>query len=369
MSSVVPFDEAARLEALNRYEHIESEADPLFDNLATVAAAVCHASIAQIGLMDRDYLWIKSDVGPANGRIPRRTSFGPYAICKRGETVVVPDIRQDSRFAGNPMLSYDPPVRFFAAVPLIEPTGHTIGTLVVVDNRPRSLSVAQQSMLNALANHAVTLLELQQDVRRLQGEISERSNYERRTAEWQHQLVAINAALCVESSTDSLTGLANRRAFDQQLEAEIQRAHRLLYPLSLLMIDIDHFKGINDAFGHPAGDQVIRQVAANIRHALRTTDYAARIGGDEFVAILPGTDLHGARVIAERCRLGLEAHPWRQQPVHISVGIGQLSPGSLDGSALVEDADRSLLRAKELGRNQVAHANGLAYAIRTGTTG
>ena len=354
MQSPVPFDEVARLEALHRYELSENEGDPLFDNLVAMAAVVCRTPIAHIGLLDHDRLWIKSGVGLARRRVPRHASFSAYAICKKGEVLVVPDTRRDCRFAHNPLLALDPPVRFCAAAPLIEPSGYAIGTIVIMDYEPRTMSAAERLELRLLAQHGVALLEYRQQVRRLERELSERTMYERRIAVLQHQLVATNAALCIDSLTDSLSQLGNRRAFDQHLAEEVQRARRLLYPVSLLMIDIDYFKQFNDAYGHPLGDQIIQCVAKVLGQAVRTTDFVARLGGDEFAAILPGTDLHGARIMAERCRIAIENERWPHEPVRISVGIGQLSPGAQDGSALVDDADRSLLNAKQNGRNRVA---------------
>lgn len=366
MQTPVAFDEMARLEALNRYELTESEADPLLDTLATMAAAACNTPIAQIGFLDRERLWIKSAIGLQPRQVPRRASYNAYAICKQGEVLVVPDATVDWRFARNPLLAHDPPVRFVAAAPLIEPSGFAIGTIVVMDYQPRGLLESEQRELRMVAAHAIALLEYRQQVRRLECEIAERTAYERRIAVQQQELLASNAALSVESLTDSLSHLGNRRAFEQQLATAVRHARRLLYPLSLLMIDIDQFKGINDTFGHAAGDQIIRRVARVIGQIVRATDFAARFGGDEFAAILPGTDLRGARVIAERCRAAIEKEPWQRAPVRISIGIGQLSPGAVDGSALIEDADRSLLRAKQQGRNRIADMTPLRLAVAAG---
>ena len=354
MTSPVPFDELSRLEALHRYDLLESESDPLFDDLVAMAATVCRTPIAQIGFLDRERLCVKSAVGLPVRSLPRRESFSAYAICKQGEILVIPDTHQDWRFAKNSLVAHDPPVRFLAAAPLIERSGYAIGTLIVMDYQPRERSEAQQRVLRSLAQTAMALLEARQTVRRLEGEICERVAYERRFAEVHKQLLATNAVLSVESLTDSLTHLGNRRAFEQHLVAEVNRAHRLGYPLALLMIDIDHFKQFNDTYGHPLGDQIIRDVSDLLGRTVRTTDFVARLGGDEFVAILPGTDLHGARIMAERCRLAIETETASKRPVHISVGIAQLPSGAVDGSALMADADRSLRRAKQQGRNQVA---------------
>ena len=95
--------------------------------------------------------------------------------------------------------------------------------------------------------------------------------------------------------------------------------HRLLYPLALLIVDVDSFKHINDAFGHPTGDEVLRKVAQVLKRACRDTDFVARFGGDEFAVLLPGTDLQGARIIAERCRVAVEKLAWPEHPVRVSL--------------------------------------------------
>lgn len=354
MTSPIPFDEVARLKALNRYGLLTREADPLLEDVVAMAAMVCQTPIAQIGFLGRDRLWIKAGVGLPLRRVPRRASFSAYAICKQGEILVVQDTYEDWRFSENPLLAHTPAVRFFAAVPLIEPSGFAIGTLIVMGYQPRGLSDKERRVLCALAQTAMALIEARQMVRRLEGEISERIAYERRSNVRQDLLVAANAALCAETLTDSLSQVGNRRAFEQYLDSELQRVRRLSYPLSLLMIDIDHFKQFNEDYGHQTGDEIIRSVAQVIGRTIRTTDFVARIGGDEFVVLLPNTDARGARIMAERCRGAIEAEASPQHPVHISVGIAQLSPQTLDGPALIAAADQALRRAKQLGRNQVA---------------
>jgi diguanylate cyclase (GGDEF)-like protein len=119
------------------------------------------------------------------------------------------------------------------------------------------------------------------------------------------------------------------------------------------MIDIDNFKHINDTFGHPAGDQVIRRVAEVIARSVRVTDYVTRIGGDEFMVILPTTDQVAAATLAERCRSAVESSRWPNQRVRVSIGVAQLSPYASDAAALIVAVDQCLLRAKRAGSNRV----------------
>ena len=166
-----------------------------------------------------------------------------------------------------------------------------------------------------------------------------------------------NAQLEVLAATDGLTGLANQRAFQERLAAEISRAARHDTPLALVLLDVDHFKPYNDTFGHPAGDDVLRGIARILQESARASDIAARCGGEEFVLVLPMTDAPGAATIAERLRAAIEAAPWPHRAVTVSVGVCVLNMEMDDGGDLIASADRALYAAKAGGRNQV-HLSG-----------
>lgn len=176
------------------------------------------------------------------------------------------------------------------------------------------------------------------------------------------EMVAAQAAMALQNArlavTDSLTSLYNRRYFEQALELECERARRSGRPIGLLLIDIDHFKRYNDRFGHQAGDAVLRSVAATLADHLRRTDIVARIGGEEFAAILPENDTHAVAAAAERLRRAVEARPtlvFEGHPlpgVSISVGGTSLRNASLSPRALIRTADQALRQAKRSGRNQ-----------------
>jgi len=157
------------------------------------------------------------------------------------------------------------------------------------------------------------------------------------------------------AATDALTGVANRRTLDVTLRHEWFRALRSTQPLSLLMIDADHFKAFNDRHGHPQGDQALRQLAKVIRENIRRpADLVARYGGEEFSVILPDTDAEGALTMAERIRLAVEQLEGIAAPMTVSVGVSTWS-GDPDTSLeqLLFNADRALYQAKEAGRNRV----------------
>ena len=162
------------------------------------------------------------------------------------------------------------------------------------------------------------------------------------------------------ASQDALTGLANRRAFDEGLEAEWRRCQRAGQMLSVIMIDVDHFKTYNDTYGHPQGDACLRSVGSVLAGvAARTGDLAARYGGEEFAVVLPGTNAIGARVVAERIRAAISAlnipHTDSSAAEHVTVSVGAVSADAskLAPNVLLLAADQALYAAKTLGRNRV----------------
>jgi diguanylate cyclase (GGDEF)-like protein len=155
--------------------------------------------------------------------------------------------------------------------------------------------------------------------------------------------------------TDGLTQLANRRSFDRALERELHRAERTEGRLSIVMLDIDHFKALNDNFGHVVGDTVLRQVAAALRECGREYDTIARYGGEEFAAVLPGCSSALALKVAERLRRAVEETP-TDVPVTASAGVATYPYDGSDVSSLLEAADQALYGSKNAGRNQVRSA-------------
>lgn len=162
-----------------------------------------------------------------------------------------------------------------------------------------------------------------------------------------------------QASTDELTNLFNRRYFFEQAEKELGRARRHNSALSLIAIDIDYFKKINDQYGHPAGDAALIEVANNLKNMARNEDIVARIGGEEFSLLLPQTDLQEAIKVAERICLYHNEFPCegidgQQYPLTLSIGVSTLSESDADFSSLVTRADQALYQAKQSGRNKVA---------------
>jgi diguanylate cyclase (GGDEF)-like protein len=166
------------------------------------------------------------------------------------------------------------------------------------------------------------------------------------------------AVLAAQSERDALTGVYNRRKLGQVLEIEIKRARRYDQPLSLMMFDIDHFKRVNDTYGHLIGDDAIKHVATTGVKTLRNTDFVARYGGEEFVALLPGEALGGAQIAAERLRAAAAARfpisSGGDLAVTISIGVTSLRTDTVDATTLLSEADQALYVSKEGGRNRVS---------------
>lgn len=170
------------------------------------------------------------------------------------------------------------------------------------------------------------------------------------------------ATLEAETITDPLMGIYNRRHLDRRLEEEFDRARRYGFPLTLLLLDIDHFKKVNDEHGHPAGDLVLKGIGGILNATVRNVDVAARYGGEEVVVLLPHTHEADAAILAERIRRTIEGHPFPidtpgGQAVSlrctVSIGVASMGPECAGGAKLVEMADTAMYRAKQDGRNRV----------------
>lgn len=191
-------------------------------------------------------------------------------------------------------------------------------------------------------------------------DITQRRHYEEMLQEQNRQLMdaraelqAANERLKELATTDSLTGLRNRREFQEQLVSRTAESKRTGSPLSLLMLDVDRFKTYNDEFGHPAGDEVLKQVAQILQQEARQSDVVGRYGGEEFAMLLPGTGLAGAIALAERCRVAIENFPWKLRKVTASFGCTQFDGQADDVESFVQAADDCLYESKEKGRNRV----------------
>jgi diguanylate cyclase (GGDEF)-like protein len=193
-------------------------------------------------------------------------------------------------------------------------------------------------------------------------DLTERSKIREDLSQQAALLEQANLKLKELAATDQLTALWNRRAFLEQLDIELERAVRDARPMSVLILDVDHFKPYNDEFGHLAGDEVLRSMARVLTKQARRSDFLARIGGEEFGVLLHATDREGAVRMGERFRLGIETTSWPRRPITMSIGAVTAAfakpvprPKPPARSQLLAAADRALYHSKEQGRNRVTH--------------
>ncbi|MFO0136853.1 MAG: diguanylate cyclase, partial [Cyanobacteriota bacterium] len=217
----VPLDEAQRLRILERYGVVDQPSDPHFERLVELASSIFAMPLAAISLVEANRQWFLASKGLKVRQTPRPMAFCAHAIASKG-VLVVPDALKDERFNTNPLVSAEPHVRFYAGAPLTTPTGHNLGTICVLDQKPHLPTATQIHQLGLLAELVMRELEL----RRL-------------------------------SHVCPVTGLPNRVTFLAIGERELVRARAEGKQLALLLFDVDNFRAINNRWGHQAGDQVL----------------------------------------------------------------------------------------------------------------
>ena len=312
-------NEAARLRAVDRYDILDTSPEEGFDRITRIASRLLGAPIALVTVIDERRQWFKSRVGLEASETPRSIAFCDHAI-RTSEVMVVPDAAADDRFRANPMVTGDPNIRFYAGAPLRTRDGHNLGTLCVIDRTPREFSVDQKRLLQDLANLVMDQMEL--------------------------RLLA---------GTDPLTGAFNRRRFMGALEQEWSRVKRYRRALAVLMLDIDHFKKVNDTWGHGVGDEALKRLAEVCHESLRSHDIFARFGGEEFGVLLPEVSELHAVAVAERLRQRVSdmAIPADGQMIRITVSVGIAHVDGAEGDVpaaakLIEAADDALYAAIRL---------------------
>ena len=311
-----------RLKTLLDYRVLDTEPESRFDELTLLASRICDTPISIISLVDRDRLFFKSAVGLDVREIPNAHSFCEEVVNRR-EAIQVKDAKEDERFLCNPLVHSEPYFRFYAASPLIAPNDYVIGTLCVIDYIPRNLNLEQKEALNILARQVITQMELDKQVIR-----------------------------------DPLTGLFNRRYADDLINAELRKMERKRSSLGVIMLDIDHFKNINDTFGHNAGDALLKSFANLLMDNIRFEDIACRIGGEEFMIILPETDIDTITKRAEKVRDQISRMEFiyddrSLDAITVSVGVACFPMHGKTLSHLYQKADSAMYRAKDAGRNNV----------------
>ncbi len=329
-------DETSRQRGLDAYDILDTPEEKCFDDIAKLAASICGTPTAMVTFIDRERQWFKAKfgpqlLGPAVSELPRSAAFCEHAIRQPDAVTVVPDTRADPRFAEHVFVTTGPKLRFYAAAPLVMPAGGAVGTVAVVDRMPRQLNNEQIAGLEMLARQVVALLEMRRTIIGLSD---------------------ANARLAQRSLTDAQTGIGNRRAYNQEINAEFSRARRTGTPLSLLLVNISLQENNNDSLDDSAIDTALTDVSKTLQGALRPYDFLARYASDEFAIILPNTDIENALIVAERIRGRVVAMQSSRISIIISIGAARLD-AEANIENLVRAADNGLYLAKATGRNNV----------------
>ncbi len=342
-----PDNEAERLRVLHRYAILDTGAETAFDDLVAIAAAICGTPMGSISLIDADRQWFKARIGLDDAETGRDIAFCAHAILEPERTLVVPDAQLDARFRDNPAVTGDPGIRFYAGAPLLSAEGLPMGTLCVMDHEPRELRPFQRTALDALSRQVAVLMELRRVGRDLKLQLEDREWYEEQLSRFNEALELKNADLTQQARVDELTGLANRRALGDALERMLaERA-----PFCVALMDVDHFKDVNDTYGHAVGDQVLAQVADCLRSTSAGSGLLARYGGEEFAWLMPGDDLEAARARCDGLR-DTVAYASQALPVTVSIGLACAKADDTIASVL-HRADQALYTAKRTGRDRV----------------
>ena len=246
----IPDDEGTRVDTLYDLRILDTEPEERFDRLTRLAKRLLQVPISLISLVDENREWIKSGEGIGNSQVARDISFSAHAILGP-DILLIPDTALDERFSDNPLVVDEPHIRFYAGCPLRAPNGSNLGTLCLIDSKPREFSEDEKALLRELTRMA------EQDI------------------------VAVQLA-----TMDELTLLSNRRGFEALTKHALELSRRFQKPAALLYFNLDQFKQINDRFGHAEGDLALKTFAQCLKLTFRESDVLGHLGRDEFAVFM-----------------------------------------------------------------------------------
>lgn len=454
----LPQNEQERLIELQKYNILDTEPEEVFDSTVQLANYICKTPIAAISLVDENRQWFKAIEGLDARQTPRDVAFCAHAILQN-EPFIIEDALKDERFFDNPLVTDGPKIRFYASVPLVNTQGIKLGTLCVIDTKPRKIDDDQIFAIKTLASGVMSHLELRLSHKKIRkyvdelqlsatifdtasenivvtdanncfitvnpaftkttgytldevkgkspkilksgkqspefyatmwkdlnkngqwdGELSNKRKNGEIYIEWLSIRAIYNHDNTVkmyvatfsditekkradeiiwkQANYDLLTNLPNRRLFDDRLKHEIKIAHRSKKLLALLFIDLDYFKEVNDNHGHEIGDMLLLSVAVRITETLRATDTVARIGGDEFAAVLPQMENESdiskvAELIIKKLSTPFELNGITVN-ISASIGISIYPKDGLNAKDLLHHADKAMYKAKKEGRARIS---------------
>jgi diguanylate cyclase (GGDEF)-like protein len=308
-----PIDETQRLRALHSLKILDTAEEERFDRITRLATRLFNVPVALVSLVDQKRQWFKSRQGLEACETGRDVSFCGHAILHEGP-LVVEDALGDPRFSDNPLVIGAPHIRFYAGHPVHAPDGARIGTLCIIDRVPRTLSAEDVIALADLAgmvDREVSLLRL--------------------------------------ATIDELTHLSNRRGFTEVAQHLLGLCRRHAQPATLVAIDLDGFKAINDTLGHGAGDHVLRAFATLLLKHFRASDLVARLGGDEFCVLASDATETAIGASLARFAAGYASSELAAEHAGLSwsIGMAEFDPASDVGiEELLLKADRNMYASK-----------------------
>lgn len=303
-----------------------------FDKLTRLACRLFGVSMSMLNVIGTEMVWVKSAQGVDITKSPTKDSYCYYACAEDGD-VIIPDARIDPRTSDN---RYSASFIFYAGVP-IRHESHVVGVFCIADTSPRVLSQPEIEQLRDIASLAETEFHMAA------------------LSATQLRLVRENEELATKAQVDDLTRVWNRGAILTILASELAEADAT-HPVGVIMIDLDHFKSINDTFGHPGGDEVLRRMSERLRGLVKPWDAVGRFGGEEFIVVLSRCGESDVVGVAERFRRALACEPilYEEHLIFATASFGVAwSDGAEPSEALVKLADARLYEAKRLGRDRV----------------
>lgn len=316
----IPDDEALRLRSLKSLALLDTLPEERFDRLTRIAQRLFDVPIALVSLVDENRQWFKSCRGIDIRETSRDISFCGHAILG-DEMLVIPDTLKDERFADNPLVIEEPKIRFYAGHPLTLPGLGRMGTLCIIDRKPRKLSASDLDAFKDLAAMA------------------------------EREFAAIQLA-----TQDELTEISNRRGFVVLAKQSLRLCSRNHTSATLVFLDLNHFKSINDELGHAEGDHALLVFASEMKNSFRSSDIFARMGGDEFVVLCINQTKEHAKDAITRFRRKLNAVNKKENKgyeISFSYGVVEFEPDKHQTiNDLIEEGDRLMYRFKKREENK-----------------
>jgi len=310
-----PKNEAERLHALRTLQILDTSHEDRFDRVTRMAKRMFGVEISLVSLVDEERQWFKSKQGLDASETPREISFCGHAINQDG-LFIVPNAVEDERFSDNPLVTDAPNIRFYAGYPLKLRQGINLGTLCLIDSKPKHLNEEDKQLLNDLG------AMIEQEIRSIQ-----------------------------LATLDELTLISNRRGFLTLVEHSQKVCRRKKIPMSMILFDLNKFKPINDNYGHHEGDFALRQFAEVMRSVFRESDVIGRLGGDEFVVMLTDSSDEGITIILDRFKTEMDSmnkvisKPYR---IEYSSGVASFSYDTEQSlEEMIAQADAAMYEKKK----------------------